>query len=334
MATVTTSLRIGTLGAAKIAPAALLKPSRQVAGVTVTAVAARDRVRAEKFAAKHGIGRVHDSYEALLADPDVDAIYNPLPNGLHGLWTQRALAAGKHVLCEKPFTANADEAEKVAAAAAAANLVVMEAFHWRYHPLAKRMIEVVDSGVLGAVRRIHTWVCFPLPVPGDIRYRLDLAGGATMDAGCYAINMVRMLAGAEPKVLSARAKLSSPGVDRAMTAELAFEDGRTARIQASMFSIRLLYVAARVVGDDGRLDVLNPLAPQVFNRLAIRTGGTRTSERVRGDATYTYQLQAFVDAVRKSGPILTSPAESVANMRVIDDVYRAAGLAPRTPTAV
>src|SRR4051812_35020855 len=121
-----TTLRIGTLGAARIAPAALIKPARLVDGVEVVAVAARDRARAQKFATKQGIPRVVESYEALIADPEIDAIYNPLPNGLHGVWTKAALAAGKHVLCEKPFTANADEARDVAAAADASGLVVME----------------------------------------------------------------------------------------------------------------------------------------------------------------------------------------------------------------
>src|SRR5947209_5075309 len=178
-------LRIGCLGAARIAPAALSKPARGDDEVEATAVAARDASRARAFAAKHGVPVVHDSYEALLADPDVDAIYNPLPNGLHGLWTLRALEAGKHVLCEKPFTANAAEAVLVADAAKASGLMVMEAFHWRYHPMAARMLEVIASGDLGDVRRVEAALCFPLPLFNDIRYQLDLAGGALMDAGCY-----------------------------------------------------------------------------------------------------------------------------------------------------
>src|SRR5215510_12427319 len=124
-------IRIGVLGAAQIAPAALIGPAMDNAEVVVAAVAARDVSRAQAFAAKHGIPRVHDSYEALIADPDVDAVYNPLPNGLHGRWTRAALEAGKHVLCEKPFTANAVEAREIAASAAASNRVVMEAFHYR-----------------------------------------------------------------------------------------------------------------------------------------------------------------------------------------------------------
>src|SRR5690348_11472118 len=135
-----TTLRIGILGAARIAPSAVIKPARNHDEAVVTAVAARDRGRADAFATKHGIPNVRDSYAALIADPDVDAIYNPLPNGLHAEWTIAALEAGKAVLCEKPFTANAKEAEEVAAVATRTGVVVMEAFHYRYHPLAHRML--------------------------------------------------------------------------------------------------------------------------------------------------------------------------------------------------
>jgi predicted dehydrogenase len=136
-------VRIGVLGSARIAPAALMKPSRAVDGVEVGAVAARDRRRAEAFAARYGVPTVHDSYDDLLGDPSLDAVYVPLPNGLHARWTLAALKAGKHVLCEKPFTSNAAQAREVAAAADGTGLVVMEAFHYRYHPLARRMAEVV-----------------------------------------------------------------------------------------------------------------------------------------------------------------------------------------------
>ncbi len=224
------TLRIGVLGAARITPPALVKPARLVDGVEIVAVAARDRARAESFAAKHGIPEVLDTYDDVVRAADVDAIYNPLPNGLHGVWTRRALEAGKHVLCEKPFTANAEEAERVAATAATTGLVVMEAFHYRYHPVARRMVELVASGRLGEVRHIDTSMCIPLPLPKDIRYRLELAGGATMDTGCYAIHMNRLLAGAEPEVTSAAARLAEPGVDRWMRAELAYPGGVTGRM--------------------------------------------------------------------------------------------------------
>jgi predicted dehydrogenase len=322
-------VRVGCLGAARIAPAALIKPASASGEVDVTALAARDPARAGAYAAKHGIPVVHDSYDALLTDPDVDAVYNPLPNGLHALWTIRALEAGKHVLCEKPFTANAPEAERVAAAAERTGRVVMEAFHWRYHPLATRMLEIVQSGELGPITHIETWMCFPLFKRGDIRWQLDLAGGALMDAGCYAVHMLRTLAGGEPEVVRAVAKLRSPGVDRVMRADMRFADGRTGRINTSMWSTTVLKMAARVEGERGVLKVFNPVAPQYFHRMSIKAGGRTRRERVRGGSTYSYQLAAFAGAVLRGEPTLTPPADSIANMRVIDDIYRAAGMEPR-----
>jgi len=325
-------VRIATLGAARITPMALLRPARKVPEVEVTAVAARDQGRAAAFAKKHGIANVRASYDELLADPDVDAIYNPLPNGLHHRWTMKALEAGKHVLCEKPFTSNAAEAEDIRDAAAASDRVVMEAFHWRYHPLAARMKEIVDSGALGQVEHIETWMCVPLPMPRDIRYRYDLAGGATMDVGAYAINILRWLAGEEPTVESAEARLMSPDVDRCMTAEMSLPSGASGRINCSLLSRKLVKVAAHVRGDRGEMRVLNPVLPQLYHRLKVTADGRTTSEKVAGDATYTHQLRAFSDAVREGKPTLSPPEESVANMRVIDSVYEKAGLPPRGQT--
>jgi predicted dehydrogenase len=318
-------LRVGTLGAARITPAALIKPARQVPEVTVTAVAARDPARARQFAGRHGIATVHDSYQALIDDPDVDAVYNPLPNSLHAPWTLRAIAAGKHVLCEKPFTANEAEAAEVAAAAASAGLVVMEAFHYRYHPLARRLQEIA-AGELGELRHVEASVCFPLPRFSDIRYQFDLAGGATMDAGCYAINCIRLLGPGEPEVVSARAKLHGPDIDRAMAADFRFPGGASGRIRTSLWSGQLLRISARAVGERGEMRVLNYLAPQVFSLLTVRSGPSTRWERIRGEATYTYQLRAFAAAVLRGEPVITTPEDAVANMRQIDDVYRAAGL--------
>src|SRR5207247_77773 len=179
---------------------ALVRPAQRVPEATVLAVAARDPERARRFAARHGIPRVHPSYDALLADAEIDAIYNPLPNSLHAPWTIRALAAGKHVLCEKPFAANAAEAEEMARAAERAGRVLVEAFHWRYHPLFARVRAILDAGEVGQVRHLEAHFCIPLPLPNDIRYRKDLAGGALMDTGCYTVSVLRHLAGAEPEV--------------------------------------------------------------------------------------------------------------------------------------
>ena len=321
-------VRIGTLGAARIAPAALIRPSRDVAEADVVAVAARSRDRAEKFAAKHGIPTVHDSYDALIEDPGIDAIYNPLPNGLHAEWTAKALRAGKHVLCEKPFTANAIEAEEVASVATSTGLVVMEAFHYRYHPVAARMREIVAGGELGAVRHVESSMCIPLPLPKDIRYRFDLGGGAVMDTGCYAIHMNRLLAGAEPQVARATARLAKPEVDRWMRAELRYPDGVTGTMTCALWSVTPLKVSVKVTGERGVLSVFNPTGPQLGYRMTVRGPDGKRSIRVDGakKATYTYQLEAFTAAVLRGTPILTPPADAIANMRVIDAVYRAAGL--------
>jgi predicted dehydrogenase len=323
------SLRIGTLGAARITPGALVKPARKVADADVVAVAARDRGRAEAFASKQGIPRVVDSYDALVSDPEIDAIYNPLPNGLHAEWTIAALEAGKHVLCEKPFTANAKEAEEVAAVAERTGLVVMEAFHYRYHPLAARMREVVTSGEIGTVQRVDTALCFPLPKFSDIRYQYDLAGGATMDVGSYTVHMARLLGGEEPDVVSAEAKLRSPDVDRAMRAELAFPSGHTGRITCSMWSQWVIQTYARVTGSGGEMRVINPTSPQLWHRMKVKSdAGTRVEHFTR-KPTYEFQLEAFCAAVLRGEPTLTSPADSIANMRVIDAIYVAAGMDPR-----
>jgi len=324
-----TSLRIGILGAARIAPMALVRPARQVPEAMVVAVAARAVARAQKFATKQGIPRVHSSYDALLADPEIDAVYNPLPNGLHCEWTIKALQAGKHVLCEKPIASNTAEAERMAAAARDTGKVLVEAFHWRYHPLAARMRAIIDGGDLGTVRHVETHFCVPLLIPGDIRYRLDLGGGATMDVGCYAISILRFLAGAEPDVIRAAAKQLSPGVDRYMAAEFSFADGRSGRMSCALLSGKLLRMAAFVRGDRGELSVFNPIAPHFYHRLKVRNDqGTRV-EHVRGDATYTHQLRAFVAAVRDGTPVPTGPEHGIANMKVIDAVYRKAGMQPR-----
>jgi predicted dehydrogenase len=304
-----------------------------VPGVEVVALAARDPERAASFCAKQRIPRVLGSYEELVNDPGVDAVYIPLPNGLHGRWTLAALAAGKHVLCEKPFTADAAEARTVAGAATTSGLVVAEAFHYRYHPLAARLAEIVHSGELGAVQHIDVAFSAPLPRRGDIRYRLDLAGGALMDMGCYTVSLLRLLAGGQPTVVSARAKLSSPGVDRAMRARLTLPGGGTASIHCSMFSSSVLATHAKVVGSAGELRVFNPFAPQALHRLRVRTdaSGGRV-ERLTRRPTYDFQLQAFAEAVAGGAPVLTPPEDAVKNMALIDDIYRAAHLEPRRPT--
>ena len=262
-------LRIGILGAARIAPSALIKPTRRCGGATVVAVAARDQERATEFARKQGIPRVLRSYAELIEDPEIDAVYNPLPNGLHGHWTIAALRAGKHVLCEKPFTANADEARAVVEVVNGnPGLVVMEAFHYQYHPLTKRLVEIVRSGELGNISKVDIAFSAPLWKKGDIRYQLELAGGATMDMGCYPMSLLRLLVPG-PRVNKAEAKLSSPGVDRAMDAHFSLPDGGSAHIGCSMFSSSVLRLHAEITGDNGKISVFNPFSPQHGHRMKV-----------------------------------------------------------------
>ncbi len=319
-------MRIGILGAARVAPLVLINPARENTEVEVAAVASRDVSRAQAFAAKHGIARVQDSYEALIADPDLDAVYNPLPNSLHGRWTRAALAAGKHVLCEKPFTANAAEAREIAELAAKSDRVVMEGFHYRYHPLALRIEQIIASGELGKLERVEAAFGFLLPKFSDIRYDYSLAGGATMDIGCYAVHMVRTFGGSTPEVVSAQAKLRGPQVDRAMTAELRFADGHTGGIRCSMWSSDLLQSSAKVVGERGELRL-----PNFSRRLSVRSADGNRVERFPRRASYAYQLDAFAAAVLRGERVKTTPQDAVENMTVIDAIYRAAGLPLRRP---
>jgi predicted dehydrogenase len=172
-------------------------------------------------------------------------------------------------------------------------------------------------------------MCFPLPKFSDIRYQYDLGGGATMDVGSYTVHLARLLGCDEPEVRSAKAKLQSPDVDRAMRAELAFPGGHTGRITCSMWSTSLVQTYARVFGEHGELHVINPTNPQVWHRLRVKIGDTTRSERFSRRPTYEYQLDAFCAAVLRAQPTLTPPADSVANMRVIDAIYVAAGMRPR-----
>lgn len=199
-------LRIGVLGAARITERSLTGPARAT-GHRLVAVAARDRARAEAFAAAHGVARVASSYAELVADPEIDVVYNPLANGLHGPWNLAALAAGKHVLSEKPSASNAREAAEVRAAAARAGTVFMEAFHYLFHPVTRRLHELLASGELGELRHAEALVAIPAPPDTDPRWSLPLAGGALMDLGCYGLHALRMLApwaGGAPR-------LSGPG---------------------------------------------------------------------------------------------------------------------------
>jgi predicted dehydrogenase len=209
----------------------------------------------------------------------------------------------------------------------------MEAFHYEYHPFAKRLVEIVRSGELGNVTSIEVAFSAPLWKKGDIRYQLALAGGATMDMGCYPVSLLRLLAPG-PRVISAEAKLSSPGVDRAMDAHFSLPDGGRAHIGCSMFSSSILRLHAEVTGDDGKVSVFNPFSPQHGHRMKVTTSlGTR-KERFSRRPTYDFQLEAFVAAVEDGAPFPTTASDAIRTMELIDAIYIAAGLPVRQPTPV
>ena len=323
-------LKIGVLGAARITRDALIKPARKVDGVEVVAIAARDRQRAAEAASKHGIPNVLDSYQAMLADPEIDAIYIPLPNGLHGRWTLAAIDAGKHVLCEKPFTANADEARAVAAAAMSSRVVVMEAHHTSHHPQTKRAAEIVRDGVLGELESAEAAFIVPMPPSGDIRWNLDLAGGSLMDLGCYPVRWLRDVLGVAPTVESAIAS-DRDGIDASMDARLDYA-GVRGRVRAAMWTTPPLLIEAEVRGSAGVMKVRMPFQPHIKGKISVDGPDVRLREKADKHASYAFQLEAFRDAVGSGGPNITDSAAAVETMETIDDIYRAAAMEPRQPS--
>jgi predicted dehydrogenase len=328
-------LRIGVLGTARIATTALLGPAAEIPEVTVAAVAARDQSRAEAYAKQHGIPVAYGGYEMLVADPDIDAIYNPLPNSLHAPWTLKAIAAGKHVLCEKPFASNAEEAEQVAEAALASGLVVMEAMHYRYHPLIGRLRELTDE--LGPVRHIQCWTSFVIADEDDIRYDYDLGGGALMDGGCYALDCLRLLGPGEPEVTAALADpyqrvpgrgpdRAGAAADRAMAVRLAFPDDATAWFESAFTLDGDFQADVHVSGQHGHVWMRDFIRAHRGHLVAVRNGSVLADERGSGDTTYTEQLRAFAAAIADGTPVPTTAEHAVTTMRLIDDAYRAAGL--------
>jgi predicted dehydrogenase len=325
-------LRIGVLGAARIAELAMVKPARAT-GTRLVAIAARDRTRATAFAAEHGVERALPSYADVIASPDVEAVYNPLPNALHGPWNLAAINAGKRVLSEKPFAANAEEAADIAAAAHDRGVLVVEGFHYLYHPVNRRLHELLASGDLGELVHVETALEIGDPGPRDPRWSLALAGGATMDLGCYSLHAQRVLApwgGGEPEVVVAQAdeRPGAPGVDEWLEAQLRFPSGATGVARCHMASDRR-QMTYRVVGSRGEALVANFVEPHRDDRLIIRTSAGEVVERHGTRSSYTYQLEAFVRAVRDGASLPVDVDDAVTNMRLIDACYVAAGLHPR-----
>jgi len=327
------TIRLGLIAASRIARIAVVAPIEDVDGVELTAVAARDLGRAQQAASDWGIPTAYGSYEELIADPDVDAVYIGTPNSLHREWAIAAIEAGKHVLCEKPLGANADDARLIADAARRSDVVVMEAFHWRYHPYAAQIRGVIDSGVLGRIDRIEAVFDFPdgRIKPDNIRWDLSIGGGSTMDLGCYSIQWVRFAAGSDPDVVSAVAECPFEGVDGSLVAELRWPSGVTGSVGSSMIADGDQVVSyLRVIGEQGTMTATNPLAPQNGGaEITVETADGIETHEVDRSATYFHQLVAFRDAIVDGKEFPTTTDDGVRNMEIVDACYRAAGLDPR-----
>jgi predicted dehydrogenase len=325
-------IRIGILGAARIAPRGIVTPANALLGAEVVAIAARDLERAQNFAAEHSIPMAFGSYAELLARDDVDLVYVALPPSAHLEWCTAALANGKHVLVEKPFASNAQDAAQMVAAARVAERHLIEAFHYRFHPLFERALSAVRSGAIGRLRHIDAVFNANLPdTPGELRYIEELGGGALMDLGCYCMHWIRTMAGDEPTIVKASAQCATAGVDLETHAELAFTSGPTASLSCSMRPADgILLRRLRVQGDGGVLEMENPVSPHSGATLSIESDSGALPQIVSGgDTTFHYQLRHVLEVLEGRAEPLTGGDDAIGNMRAIDSIYRAAGLKPR-----
>lgn len=319
-------LKFGTLGAARITPPALIAPCKDEPGASVHVVAARSRARAEEFAATHDIPNVVDSYQGVADHRDINAVYIPLPITAHKEWTLKALAAGKHVLCEKSFAANASEAREMAEAAAGSGLTLMDAFHYRYHPLFRRAKEIYNSGVLGKILEIEAVFDVAITDTSDIRMMYETGGGVTMDIGCYPLSWARHITDAEPTEVKARAEVGPPDVDVYLETQMMFPGDIRATTSGDMRSAAKFRAFIKVTGAGGTMMVNNPVAPHMGSSIEITLGGKTTTQPFDKRPSYSYQLDAFIDAVENGTEPLTGPDDAVKQMELIDRCYEAAGL--------
>jgi predicted dehydrogenase len=308
-------VRLGLLSTAKINGAII--GAAPAAGVELVAVASRDGAKAQAYASEHGIARGHGSYEALLADDAVDAVYISLPNGLHHEWTLNALEAGKHVLVEKPYSRRAAEAEEAWAAADRAGLVLMEAFMWRHHPQAALARSLVEDGAIGELRQIRTSFSFLLREPGNVRLAADLDGGALMDVGCYCISGARLLAG-EPQQVLGEQVLGESGVDVAFYGTLRFPGDVVAQFDASFTLPQRQRLEA--VGEDGTLVLEAPWRSDWGGRVLVEGEPVDVPEA----NPYALELANLAAAIAGEEPQLLGGEDAVSQARVIEALYRSA----------
>jgi predicted dehydrogenase len=303
------SLRLGLLSTAEINDL-VLDGAGQTDAVEIVAVASRDAARAEAYADERGIARAHGSYEALLADPEVDAVYISLPNSMHVEWSIRALEAGKHVLCEKPLTRHPRDAERAFDAAERAGRRLMEAFMWRYTPQAAKLVELV--GEVGELRVVRAQFSFPDVQPGNVRLSGELEGGALMDVGCYCVSAARLVTGAEPEAFAGVQRLGGEGVDLTFAGAMRFPGDVLAHFDCGMD--QALRHELEVVGASGTLVLTDPFHSR---RPEITLNGERVDVEQRDP--YACELEAFA-----SGETRFGREDAVAQATAIQKLYAAA----------
>ena len=318
-------VRWGILSTSGFARSKVLPALRGCRHVELVAIASRDLDRARALAAELGIARVHGSYDALLADPEVDAVYNPLPNHLHVPWTIKALEAGKHVLCEKPIAMTAAEAETLLAAARRhPRLKVMEAFMYRLHPQWQRTVAIVQGGGVGEPRVVQSLFSYFNADPGNIRNQADAGGGALMDIGCYSISLARLVFGAEPRrALGLIDRDPRFATDRITAGVLDF-GGRSSSFTVS--TQLQPYQRVHVLGTEGRIEIEIPFNAPPDRPCRIWHQRGERSDEISFEACdqYAIEADAFSQAILDDAPVPTPLDDAVANMRVIDAVFASA----------
>lgn len=317
-------LRWGVISTANIGRAAVIPALKCAGNGELVAVASRSEEKAQDFADKQGIPRAYGSYEALLAAEDIDAVYIPLPNSLHREWTIKAAEAGKHILCEKPLALNAAECEEMAAAAEQHGVVLMEAFMYRLHPQTEKVLELIQGGVIGDLRLIYAVFTFLLSNPANIRLQPELGGGSLMDVGCYCVNVIRTVAGAEPVEVQAYANWGESGVDEEMAGTIRFASGLLAQFTSALTLERREFY--QVAGPKGHIEVPAAFLPGKGDTTVYEHHGRQGASAHAIDGVDEYQLMVehFADCVLNKRPLRYPPSEAAANMRVIEALYRSA----------
>ena len=319
-------VRWGILSTAKIGLHRFIPGAMASSNGVVTAIASRDKERAARAAIELGIPRAYGSYEELLADPEVDAIYNPLPNTMHAEWTLRAAQAGKPILCEKPLTRDAEEAGALVTACKHHGVLLMEAFMYRFHPQHARVRALMDAGAIGelrATRSAFTFNMSPLN-PANVRLQADLAGGALMDVGCYCVNAARMTFGEEPVSVSATWDFRAEyGVEIALTGVLTFSDGRTAIFDCGFRAAG--QGCYTVVGTNGTIEVPAAFVPGTADTLVILGDANgRHEDRIPGVDQYRLEAEEFASCLQENRAPRYPVEDAIANMRVLDALQRSA----------